>query len=71
METDGVFEVGVNAIDVWTGWQFFYAKMGKSGCILISRLMLALLRSEKPGLADIVMEVTLEPAQRVRLSTCL
>jgi hypothetical protein len=62
METDQVLKVSVNAIDVWNSWQFFYAKMGKDGRILIPKLMLALLRSEKPSLAGYVMEVMLEPA---------
>jgi hypothetical protein len=62
METNQVLKVGVNAINLWTGWQFFYARMGKDGRILIPKLTLALLRSEKPSLAGYVMEVTLEPA---------
>jgi hypothetical protein len=62
MEIDQVLKVGVNAIDMWTGWQFFYAKMGKDGRVLIPKLTLALLRSEKPSLAGYVMDVTLEPA---------
>jgi len=62
METDQVLKVGVNAISMWTSWQFFYAKMSKDGRILIPKLTLALLRSEKPNLAGYVMEVTLEPA---------
>jgi hypothetical protein len=60
METDQVLKVGVNAINLWTGRQFFYARMGEDGRILIPKL--ALLRSEKPSLAGYVMEVTLEPA---------
>lgn len=60
METDQVLKVDVNAINLWTGWQFFYARMGKDGRILIPKL--TLLRSEKPSLAGYVMEVTLEPA---------
>ena len=62
METKQVLKVGVNAINLWTGRQFFYAKMGKDGRILIPKLTMALLRSEKPDLAGYVMEVTLEPA---------
>jgi hypothetical protein len=60
MEPSQVLKVGVNAINVWTGWQFFYAKMGKDGRILIPKLTLALLRSENPNLTGYVMEVTLE-----------
>jgi hypothetical protein len=62
MEPNQVLKVGVNAINVWTGWQFFYAKMGKDGRILIPKLTLALLRSENPNLIGYVMEITLEPA---------
>ena len=62
METNQVLKVSVNAINLWTGWQFFYAKMGKDGRILIPKLTLPLLRDEKPNLSGYVMEVTLEPA---------
>ena len=62
MEPNQVLKVGVNAIGIWTGWQFFYAKMGKDGRILIPKLTIALLRSEKPNLTGYVMEVTFEPA---------
>jgi len=62
MEPCQVLKVGVNAINVWTGWQFFYAKMGNDGRIRIPKLTVALLRSEKPNIAGYVMEVTLEPA---------
>ena len=60
METEQVLKVGISTINLWTGWQFFYAKMGKDGRILIPKL--ALLRSEKPNLMGYVMEGTLEPA---------
>ena len=62
MEPDQVLKVGVLAHNVWTGGQQFYAKMGKDGRVLIPKLTLALLRSEKSDLAGYVMEVTLEPA---------
>ncbi len=62
MEPSQVLKVGIRALGMWTGWQFFYAKMGKDGRILIPKLTLALLRGEKPDLSRYVMEVTLEPA---------
>lgn len=62
MEPNQILKVGVNAVNMWTSWQFFYAKMGKDGRILIPKLTLALLRSGKSDLAGYVMEVTLEPA---------
>jgi hypothetical protein len=62
MEPDQVLKVGVNALGVWTSWQFFYAKMGKDGRKLIPKLALALLRSEEPSLEGYVMDVSLKPA---------
>ena len=62
MEPNQILKVGVNALNVYTSWQFFYAKMGKDGRILIPKLTLALMRDEKPDLTGYVMEVTLEPA---------
>ena len=62
METTQVLKVGISAINLWTGWQFFYAKMGKDGRILIPKLTLALLQAEKPNLTGNAMEITLEPA---------
>jgi hypothetical protein len=62
METEQVLKVGISAINLWTGWQFFYSKMGKDGRILIPKLTLALLQAEKPNLTGNAMEITLEPA---------
>jgi hypothetical protein len=61
MDTEQVLKVGVNAIRVWTSWQFFYARMGKEGRIVIPKLTLDLLRGEKPNVTGYVMEVRLEP----------
>lgn len=62
METEQVLKVGVTAVNLWTGWQFFYAKMGRDGRIVVPKLALDLLRGENPNLAGYVMEVSLEPA---------
>ena len=62
IDTEQVLKVGVNAIRVWTSWQFFYARIGKEGRIVIPKLTRALLRSEKTNLAGYIMDVTLEPA---------
>ena len=53
METNQVLKVGVNAVNLWTGWQFFYAQMGKDGRILVPKLTLALMQAEKPNLAGL------------------
>jgi len=62
METEQVLKVGVSVVYLWTGWQFFYAKMGRDGRIVVPKLALDLLRGENPNLAGYVMEVSLEPA---------
>jgi hypothetical protein len=62
MEPDQVLKIGVNAVNVFSGWQFFYGRMGKDGRILIPKLALALLRGKDDGLAGYVMDVSIEPA---------
>ncbi|MBN1244242.1 hypothetical protein JXA31_01450 [Candidatus Bathyarchaeota archaeon] len=62
METEQVLKVGVTAVDLWTGWQFFYAKMGIDGRIVVPKLTLDLLLVDNPDLAGYVLEVSLAPA---------
>ena len=64
METDQVLKIGVGTqvLGIWREWESFYSKMSKDGRILIPKLTLELLRSEKPDLTGYVIEVTLEPA---------
>jgi hypothetical protein len=62
MEPGQVLRVGVNALYLGRGWQFFYAKMKKDGRIRIPRLVLLVLQGEKPSLQGYIMEITLEPA---------
>ena len=61
MECSQVLKVGVSAQGAWRGWRFFYARMDKQGRILIPKLTLSQLQGEKPSLAGIIFEVTLEP----------
>ena len=61
MEPDQVLKVGINALDLGRGWQFFYAKIMKDGRIYIPRLPLLVLQDEKPSLAGYLIEITLEP----------
>ena len=68
MDTEQVLKVAVDAVNVWSGWQFFYAKMGKDGRITLPKLTRELLRSERDerqSLAGAVIEVQLEPAEDV------
>ena len=62
METEQVLKVSVSVINLWTGGQFFYAKMGKDGRILLPKLQLELMQSSREtNLTGYVIEVTLEP----------
>jgi len=60
MDKEQVLKMGLTVVDIWTSWRFFYAKMRRDGHIVVPKLMLDLLRSEKPTLAGYVMEVRLE-----------
>jgi hypothetical protein len=61
MENEQVLKVGINAIDLGRGGQFFYAKMKKDGRIRIPKLTILILQGEKPSLTGYLMEITLEP----------
>ena len=63
MDTEQVLKVSVHAVNVWSGWEIFYAKMGRDGRITIPKLQRELLRDKEKSLAGYVMEVILEPAE--------
>ena len=46
METNQVLNVGVNDLNLQSGWQFFCAKMGKDGRVRVPKLVLTLLVEE-------------------------
>ena len=62
MDTEQVLKVSVTAVNVWSDWQIFYAKMGGDGRITIPKLQRELLRDKEKSLVGYVMDVTLEPA---------
>ena len=62
MESEQVLKVTVNALNVWSGWESFYARMGKDGRITLPKLTRELLRGREQSLTGYVMEVILEPA---------
>jgi hypothetical protein len=63
MDSEQVLKVTVNALNVFSGWETFYARMGKDGRITLPRLMRELLRGREQSLTGYVMEVILEPAE--------
>ena len=62
MDTEQVLKVSVRAVNVWTGWEIFYGKMGRDGRIIIPKLQRELLRDREKSLVGYVMNVMLEPA---------
>ncbi|MCJ7768522.1 hypothetical protein MUP79_09045 [Candidatus Bathyarchaeota archaeon] len=62
MDTEQILKVTVNALNVFSDWQAFYAKMGRDGRIAVPKLQRELLRDREQALTGYVMEVTLEPA---------
>ncbi len=63
MDTEQVLKVTVNALNVWSGWETFYARMGRDGRITLPKLPRELLRDKEQSLTGYVMEVVLEPAE--------
>jgi hypothetical protein len=62
MDTEQVLKVSVHAVNVFSGWGTFYARMGRDGRITIPKLQRELLRGKEQDLTGYVMDVTLEPA---------
>jgi len=62
MDTEQVLKVSVYAVNVWSGWEIFYVRMGRDGRITVPKLQRELLRSKEQDLTGYVMDVTLEPA---------
>ena len=50
MDTEQVLKVSVTVVNVWSGWQIFYAKMGRDGRITIPKLQRELLRDKEKAL---------------------
>jgi len=64
LETSQILRVSVTAVNMFSGWETFYAKMDKSGRITIPKLALRELGSRRPDVSLIgaVMIIRLEPA---------
>ncbi|MCJ7762349.1 hypothetical protein MUP38_02700 [Candidatus Bathyarchaeota archaeon] len=62
MDTEQVLKVSVHAVNVWSGWEIFYVRVGRDGRITIPKRQRELLRDREQDLTGYVMDVTLEPA---------
>lgn len=56
-----MLRVGVSAVNLGRGWQFFYAKMTKAGFVTVPKLALSRIQKENENLSGAAFEVTLEP----------
>jgi hypothetical protein len=62
MDSEQVLKVTVNALNVWSGWETFYARMGRDGRITLPKLSRELLQDREQNLTGYAIEVVLEPA---------
>jgi hypothetical protein len=62
MDSEQVLKVTLGVIGVFTGWESFYAQMGKDGRITVPKIQRALLTDKRTQtLEHHIIEVTLEP----------
>jgi len=61
MDNDQALKVGVNFLGMHMGWQFFYTKMRKDGCITIPKLVLNLMHDKEGKTAGSTIDVMIEP----------
>jgi len=57
-----------DATNILSGYETFYAKMGKDGRITLPKLPRELLRGREQSLTGYVMEVTLKPAEEMAIT---
>jgi hypothetical protein len=62
IETDQTLKVTAASQTLGTGEQVFYAKMTKDGRIPIPKLIIVIIKREKPNLLGYVLQITVEPA---------
>jgi hypothetical protein len=62
LESNQVLKVGFTIPEKFKGWQFFYAKMEKTGRLFIPKKTLSIWQNERASLPGCIVEVTLEPA---------
>jgi hypothetical protein len=62
LDTDQIFKVSVSVVALWSARESFFARIGKDGRIVVPKLILAMLKLDKPNLEGYVCEVTLEPS---------
>jgi hypothetical protein len=59
LEPDQILHVGICGLG--SGWEFFYAKMGKDGRIFIPKAVLFAAHGKEESLAGCLLDITLEP----------
>jgi len=61
MDSEQVLKVTVGVVGLFTGWESFYAQMGKDGRITVPRIQRELRRGREESIVGQVLDVTLEP----------
>ena len=62
MDSEQVLKVMLSASGVFSGWETFYARMGRDGRITLPKLIRELLKGSERSLEGAVLQVMLEPA---------
>jgi len=64
LDTDQTLRVGVTVVNMFCGWETFFARMDKSGRITVPKLVLKQLGNSRPNinLTGMVFTVMIEPA---------
>jgi bifunctional DNA-binding transcriptional regulator/antitoxin component of YhaV-PrlF toxin-antitoxin module len=62
LEQVQILKVTVHCLNLWSFHQTFYARMGKDGRIVIPKLIIVLMKNDKPSIEGYIIEVTLEPS---------
>ena len=57
-----ILKVTVHCLNLWSFHQTFYARMGKDGRVVIPKLVIALMKNNRPTITGYIIEVTLEPS---------
>ena len=68
LEPTQVLKVGFNVPGTLGWWEFFYAKMEKSGKIFIPKIAQSYWIREGKSLAGLIVEVTLDPVQNSKVN---
>jgi bifunctional DNA-binding transcriptional regulator/antitoxin component of YhaV-PrlF toxin-antitoxin module len=62
LETNQILNVTAQCLNTFRGAESFFARMSKDGRIVIPKLIIALLKDDRPDLQGCLMQVILQPS---------